>query len=303
MSISFNSSGHTGSESHHYYRQASAPTASDPLQVGDLWSDTTANLLKRCTSVSPVTFVSVEGGSSAHDLFSSTHGDVDEADTPANDDVLTFDTSSGKWGAEAASGHGDHHSQSHAIDGSDHTGTLSLSKGGTGQSVNPKVQLIVSAASLRGTVTDGAGDTDGLPERREIGTNKRCIDYMAFAANEKAYFQYTMPDGWDTGTVTFWHKWTAASGSGTVIFGLSGVAVGDDDSLDTALGTQVTVTDTLLAADDEHQSPVSGAVTIGGSPAAGKKVLFEIERTGGTLAVEAQLTELVIEFTRNSYTD
>ncbi len=80
MSVDFRSAGHSGDESNHYYRQATAPTASDPLQVGDLWSDTTANLLKRCTAVSPVTFVSVEGGSSAHDLFSATHGDVDETD-------------------------------------------------------------------------------------------------------------------------------------------------------------------------------------------------------------------------------
>lgn len=36
--------------------------AEDPVMVGSLWSDTTAFLLKRCTSVSPFTFVSVEGG-------------------------------------------------------------------------------------------------------------------------------------------------------------------------------------------------------------------------------------------------
>lgn len=52
----------SGDEFHHYYRQDLAPTASDPLEVGDLWSDTTANLLKRCTSISPITFVSTEGG-------------------------------------------------------------------------------------------------------------------------------------------------------------------------------------------------------------------------------------------------
>lgn len=114
MSTSFKSSGHSGDESHHYYRQGTSPTASDPLQVGDLWSDTTSNVLKRCTSVSPVTFVSVEGGSSAHDLFSATHGDVDDADTPADDDVLTYDSVSGKWRAEAGAGHA--HSQLHDED-------------------------------------------------------------------------------------------------------------------------------------------------------------------------------------------
>ena len=105
MSTSFQSQGHSGDESHHYYRQATAPTVADPLQVGDIWSDTIANLLKRCTSVSPVIFVSIEGGSSAHNLFSSTHGDVDELNTPADNEVLTFDFAALKWKAEAADGH------------------------------------------------------------------------------------------------------------------------------------------------------------------------------------------------------
>ena len=80
----------------------------DPLQVGDLWSDTTANLLKRCTSVSPITFVSTEGGSAGHDLFPTTHGDVDEADTPADGQILKFNLAAAKWRAEDdAAGHGD----------------------------------------------------------------------------------------------------------------------------------------------------------------------------------------------------
>ncbi len=105
MSINFEPSGQIAPEEHHYYRQDSIPASSDPLQVGDLWSDTTANLLKRCTSTSPITFVSVEGGSASHDLFSATHADVDEADTPADNEVLTFDSAAAKWTADAASGH------------------------------------------------------------------------------------------------------------------------------------------------------------------------------------------------------
>lgn len=69
----------SGDEFHHYYRQDLAPTASDPLEVGDLWSDTTANLLKRCTSISPITFTSVEGAVS----FGVPTGDVDIGDAAA----------------------------------------------------------------------------------------------------------------------------------------------------------------------------------------------------------------------------
>lgn len=78
--IQLGGGGHSGNEKHHFYRQDSAPTSSDPLQVGDLWVDTTNNLVKRCTSTSPITFVSIEGGSAAHDLGGSSHN----ADTLAN---------------------------------------------------------------------------------------------------------------------------------------------------------------------------------------------------------------------------
>ena len=234
MSINFEPSGHVSPEEHHYYRQGSITTSSDPLQVGDLWSDTTANLLKRCTSTSPITFVSVESGSASHILFSATHADVDEVDTPADNEVLTFDSAAAKWSAEAASGHGahhtsigtdDHHAQSHTlashsakahsdltgIGATDHqaevslagtpnylsiagqvitrglinlashvTGTLPIANGGTNLTANPKVEAVISAASLKGATTNGAGDADKLPESAETTTNKVNYDYIAF---------------------------------------------------------------------------------------------------------------------------
>jgi hypothetical protein len=67
---------HTPPKDDHIFVQATAPAVVDGLVVGDLWSDTTAAALKRCTSTSPVTFVSVEGGSAAHTLDSATHTGV-----------------------------------------------------------------------------------------------------------------------------------------------------------------------------------------------------------------------------------
>ena len=43
-----------------HFIKSAAPTTG--VQVGTLWTDTTNNLLKRCTSISPITFVSTEGG-------------------------------------------------------------------------------------------------------------------------------------------------------------------------------------------------------------------------------------------------
>ena len=64
--------------------------------------------MKRCTSVSPITFVSTEGGSAGHDLFSSTHGDVDELDPPTDGQILKYNAGASRWQAEDdAAGHGD----------------------------------------------------------------------------------------------------------------------------------------------------------------------------------------------------
>jgi hypothetical protein len=55
-----------------------------------LWTDTVSNLLKRCTSVSPYTWVSTEGGSSAHTLDSGTHTGV-AAMTEAKGMIIAHD--------------------------------------------------------------------------------------------------------------------------------------------------------------------------------------------------------------------
>ena len=350
MSINFEPSGHVAPEEHHYYRQASIPTSSDPIDVGDLWSDTTANLLKRCTAISPVTFVSVEGGSSAHDLFSATHGDVDEADTPADTEVLTFDSASGKWKAAAAGGYAESHTlashstEAHSeltgVGATDHqaevslagtpnyltiagqvitralvnltshvTGSLPTANGGTALTANPQVEAVISAASLKGTATAGAGDAVKLPESAETSTNKVNYDYIAFdtTTEENAFFQYSIPKGWNEGTITFRFKWTNTAGltTETVVMGLKAVALSNDEALDSAWGTEVTVTDTWLAQNDVHISPESAAVTIGGTPAEGDMVLFNLARKTGSddLTGDARVLEVIITFTRDSWTD
>ena len=165
MSTSFKSSGHSGDESHHYYRQGTSPTASDPLQVGDLWSDTTSNVLKRCTSVSPVTFVSVEGGSSAHDLFSATHGDVNELDTPGDDDVLTFHNPTSKWRAEPGSGHG-----THIATGDDHVEDHA-SRHADGGADEMAIQDLATDAATDGQVFTADGSGGVTTQDNEAGIN------------------------------------------------------------------------------------------------------------------------------------
>ena len=283
MSIDFRSAGHTGDESHHYYQQAAAPTASDPLQVGDLWSDTTANLLKRCTSVAPVTFVSVEGGSSAaHDLFSGTHGDVDDLDTPADDDVLTYDNASGRWRAEAASGHGSHPANHADLGGvgtddhhtRDHAGTHS-----NGGADEVTVQDLGSASAIDGQVlkADGSG---GLAFEDDLVAVNFIIDGggSAIAAGEKGHVELPFAM-----TITGWTILADQAGSIVVDVWKAAYANFPPTNADSIAGTE------KPALSSAQQDQDLGLTTWTTAVAAGDILAFEVESATAVTRVTVAL--------------
>lgn len=143
----------------------------------------------------------------------------------------------------------------------------------------------------------------------ELATNKIMLASFDFdaAADEFVQFDVWMPKSWNEGTVTAVFRWTAASGSGDVIWGIQGLARSNDDALDTAFGSAATVTDTLLTADDEHHTAETGAITIGGTPAENDAVIFQVYRDadagGDTLAVDAKLLGVKIIYTTNARSD
>ncbi len=168
--------------------------------------------------------------------------------------------------------------------------------------------LVLVARGARGTTTAGAGDASQLPEVRELVVNGINIDFMAFdsAVDESAYWWLSMPDSWDGGEITFRVYWTSAGGAAaeTAIWKLSGTAYASGDALDAPLGTSVSVTSALTAADDIHISPESTAVTLAGASAGGQRVLFVLTRdTTDTLSVDAQLMEVHVEYAVTSLSD
>ena len=141
--------------------------------------------------------------------------------------------------------------------------------------------------------------TEGRPELRVLDFDKDSTEF--------AQFSIAMPKSWNEGTITFEAYWTAASGSGGCSWGLQGVAISNDDAIDTAFGTAVVVDDTLIAANDLHISPTSSAITIAGTPAAGDLCFFQIFRdhddSNDTLSVDARLIGIKIHYTTESGTD
>jgi ubiquitin-activating enzyme E1-like protein len=156
----------------------------------------------------------------------------------------------------------------------------------------------VRAADMTPTTTNGAGAYSV-----ESTTNKNMINGLAFdqTTAEFAQFSREMPKSWDKGTITFRTHWTAPASSGGVVWTLRAGAFSDGDALDVALGSPLSVADTLLAVDEEHIQPESTPVTVGGTPATKDRIIFQISRTPAnvldTLANDAVLLGVMITYT------
>ena len=143
----------------------------------------------------------------------------------------------------------------------------------------------------------------------ELATNKNMLRTLDFDATtqEFAQFDIAMPKSWNEGTVTAQPIWTAASGSGAVVWAVQAVATSDDDAMDAAFGTEQTSTDTLLAANDCHIAPTTAAITIAGTPVVNDRVQFQVKRNpadvGDTLAVDAKLLGVRVFYTADAVND
>ena len=112
-------------------------------------------------------------------------------------------------------------------------------------------------------VTNGAG-IDG----QEFSTNRQNLDYLAFdpGTQEFAQASFDWPSGYTTFTANFY--WTAASGSGAVVWRAAARCYADGDAIDQAFGTAQSVTDTLITATNNHASSATSAVTPSGTVSA-----------------------------------
>ena len=167
-----------------------------------------------------------------------------------------------------------------------------------------KKAIPVPASAMIANTTNGP--SSGTNETSSNKVMYRTLDFDT-TTQEGAQFLIPMPSSWNESTVTFQPCWTAASGSGGVVWELRAVALSDDDALDTAFGTGQTSTDTLITAADVHWGPESSAITIAGTPAANDLVIFQIRRNvsdgSDTLGVDAKLIAIRLFITVNDSID
>lgn len=129
------------------------------------------------------------------------------------------------------------------------------------------------------------------------GSNE--VDHFAFDASteESVFITFRLPEDYNGGTLGWQVGWDAvATASGTAVWGLSGGAFSNDDALSTALGSEQTATDTLIAVGDYHA--INGtAITLAGSPVAGDFVVLKlVAKTSGTIAVDVLGLNLQIQY-------
>lgn len=153
----------------------------------------------------------------------------------------------------------------------------------------------------RPTLTTGCAASTQL----EMGTNKNVYDVPAFDAStiEYAYANVPMPLDYNGGVITAKFYWThpATTTNFKVSWGLQGVAITDDDTLDVAQGTAGYANDTGGTTSDLYITGDTSDITIAGTPTAGKLVHFRALRkaddaTNDTLAVDAYLIGVLIKY-------
>ena len=137
--------------------------------------------------------------------------------------------------------------------------------------------IYVPAGAMAPNTTNGCSGLDQV--ELSNGPELRVLDFDA-SSEENAQFTVCFPKSWNEGTITFQAFWTVTgTNTGTVAWGLSGVSIADDVSINTAFGTNVVATAKAFSgtSNDMTVSAVSGAVTVA-SAAVDTQTYFQIMR-------------------------
>ena len=100
-------------------------------------------------------------------------------------------------------------------------------------------------------------------------------------SDEFAQFSIVWPNSWDKSTITFKAFFTVTgTNTGSVAWGLAGVAITDDETINTAFPTPTVATAKSHSgtSNDLNVTAESGAVTVSGTPANDDMVFFQVNR-------------------------
>ena len=164
--------------------------------------------------------------------------------------------------------------------------------------------IYVPAGAMAPNTTNGCSGLDQV--ELSNGPELRVLDFDA-SSDENAQFTVCFPKSWNEGTITFQAFWTVTgTDDGTVAWGLSGVSIADDVSINTAFGTNVVATAKAFSgtSNDMTVSAVSGAVTVA-SAAVDTQTYFQIMRdvSADDQSGDARLLGIKLFFTTDAKND
>ena len=164
--------------------------------------------------------------------------------------------------------------------------------------------IYVPATAMYPNTTSGC---DGIAQvELSNGPELRCLDFDP-SSDENAQFTVCFPKSWNEGTITFQAFWTVTgTDTGTVAWGLSGVSIADDASVNTAFGTNVVATAKAFSgtSNDMTVSAASGAVTVA-SAAVDTQTYFQVMRdvSADDQSGDARLLGIKLFFTTDAKND
>ena len=184
-------------------------------------------------------------------------------------------------------------------------GTGVVQAGGSAVKVAGKETIWVPATAMYPNTTSGCSALSQV--ELSNGPEIKVLDFDA-SSDENAQFSVAFPKSWNEGTVTFQAFFTVTgTNTGTVAWGLSGVAIADDGSCNTAFGTNVVATAKAHSgtSNDLNVSDESGNVTIAGSPSTDELVFFQVMRdvSADNQSGDARLLGIKLFFTTDAKND
>ena len=175
----------------------------------------------------------------------------------------------------------------------------------TGSAVTGTQTIWIPAASMYPESTNGCAELAQV--ELSNGPELKCLDFDA-SSDEHAQFTVAFPKSWNEGTVTFQAFFTVSgTNTGTVAWGLAGVAFADNGDINTAFGTTVVATAKAHSgtSGDLDVANESGAVTIAGSPSTDELVFFQIMRdvSADDQSGDARLLGIKLFYTNDALSD
>ena len=169
-----------------------------------------------------------------------------------------------------------------------------------------KESIWVPAGAMYPSTTNPCSDLTQV-ETTALRPDLKVLDF-ATGADDFAQFSVAFPKSWNEGTVTFQPFWTVTgTNTGTVAWALSGIAVTNDATINTAFGTAAVTTALAHSgtSNDLMVSVESGAITIAGSPSTDDVCFFQISRdvSADNQSGAARLIGLKVFFTTDAGND